>query len=344
VKLAVEAKAIRGLSQAVLDTFRNVPGAILGRIDEVGMAEFRLKLNEGVEPDWRAKGDELLARMAGAEKPVVVLLDELPVMVNVLLKGEDLRITPDRIERARLFLSWLREATIRHQDQLRFVACGSIGLEPLLSRAGISEVMTTFTPFELGPWDDKVARAFLEDRAARAGIEFQGSAEDRILKLIGYNIPQHVQMFMRFIYEDAKQRVPHTCTPKDVDRLYKERMLSIHGHVDLATYEDRLKRVVRPELVAAALELLTEAAVSRRLTPQAAITIVKSHVGKDHVGRDTDSVVELRFLLGIFTHDGYLKMVGNNSVFVSHLLRDWRKRRFSFGYIRLDKRTAGDRT
>jgi len=110
-------------------------------------------------------------------------------------------------------------------------------------------------------------------------------------------------------------------------------MLSVHGHVDLATYEDRLRRVVGPELVGAALELLTERAVVGRLTPKAAIHIVRSCVGAE-----SDPVAELRFLLGLFTHDGYLKRVRNDYVFVSHLLRDWWKGRFSFGYMPVEKR------
>ena len=336
VKLAVEAKKLRGLAHVVLDTFRNTLSAIMDRINEVSISEITLKLNEGIDKDWRAKGDELLERMAGADRSVIILFDELPVLVNALLKGPDLLISQEGIQRARLFLSWLREATIRHQGKLRFVACGSIGLEPLLNQAGISEVMTTFSPFELEPWDDKTARAFLDDRAARHSIQFREDAQGRILKLLGYNIPQHVQMFMHFVCDDSHRRETAECLPDDIDRLYKEKMLGIRGHLDLTTYEDRLKRVVHPKLLAASLEMLTEAAVSRKLTPQAAVTIVRSYVNEG-----ADPIAELRHLLGILEHDGYLKRSGNNYVFVSHLLRDWWKRRFSHEYVPVNKRQAG---
>jgi len=333
VKLALEAREIRGLSEVVTDAFRSALSTIIDRIDEVGITEIKLKLHEAVTKDWRAKGDELLARLAKADKPVALFFDELPILVNRILKGDDLRITPERRQHAHVFLSWLREATIRHAGVLRFVACGSIGLEPLLSQAAISETMTTFTPFYLPPWDRDTALAFLRDRAKRAGIEFRNDAEQRVLHLLGHYIPQHVQMFMSFIREQAQSSGSHTCGPRDVERIYRRRMLSVHGHVDLATYEDRLRRVVGPELVGAALELLTERAVVGRLTPKAAIHIVRSCVGAE-----SDPVAELRFLLGLFTHDGYLKRVRNDYVFVSHLLRDWWKGRFSFGYMPVEKR------
>jgi len=336
VKLAIEAKATHALAKCVVETFRNVLSSILHRLDELGLGELTLKLREGAQPNWRAKGDDLLARLAGADPPVVILFDELPVLVNCLVRDVDLRMTSAGCERARVFLSWLREATIRHSGRVRFVACESIGLEPLLSQAGISETMTTFTPLHLPPWDEATAVAFLKDRSQRAGIAIGADSTGRIVSHLGELIPQHVQMFMRVIYEDCALRGTTACTGEDVDRLYETRMLSVHGHLDLATYEDRLKRVVRPELVAAALELLTEAAVCDRLTPQAASQIVRDRV------RDLglDPIAELRFLLGLLTHDGYLKRVGSEYIFVSNLLRDGWRNRFSFGYIPVGERAG----
>jgi hypothetical protein len=333
VKLAMEAKTIRELSRIVLDAFRNFIGAVLDRIDEIKAAEFELKLREGVTADWRTRGNELLERLSRADKPIVVFLDELPILVNVLLKGEDLRITPARRQQTHVFLSWLREATVRYRGRLRFVACGSIGLEPLLSQAGISETMNTFKPFLLQPWSRKTALAFLHDRARRTGIEFLNGAENHLLDLLELFVPHHVQMFLSYIHRDTKHRDPHTCSIEDVNRLYREKMLSIHGHIELATYEDRLKRVVPRELLDVALELLTEAAVVGSLTPHAA-----SHIIRTGLPAEANAAAELRFLLALFTHDGYLRQSGNDYRFVSRLLRDWWKQRFEFGYVPVAQR------
>ena len=333
LKLAETAAQHHDLRHVVADAFRNVLGTLFSRLDEVTLSELSVKLRDGIAPDWRSKADEILERLARAEKPVVVAFDELPILVSALLCGDDRRMTPERVERTRVFLSWLREATIRHRRELRFIVSGSIGLEPLLTRAGISETMTTFTPLEVSPWDQTTARRFVEDRTRRAGVAMSDGAADRLLERIACFIPHHVAMFVHFVLQDSRRRGATKCSPADVDRIYHEQMLSVHGHVELATYEDRLRRVVAPETLGAALELLTEAAVVGRLTQAAASAVLQA---QGLVGRDAAET--LRFLLGVFVHDGYLKRRGDDFVFVSNLLRDWWSRRFSLGYVRVDER------
>lgn len=327
LKLAMEARDHRALGHKVLDAFRNVLGGTLSRIEEVGAVQLKIKLREGLIADWRAKADEIVDRLAEATEPVVVWFDELPVVVSVLLFGEDGELTPQRVDRARVFLSWLREATIRHRRKVCFVVSGSVGLEPLLARAGISETMTTFTPLPIGPWERETALAFIHDRSRRMGVEIDQDAANLLIDKLAYCIPHHVALFMHFIRRDGARRGQATCSRIDVERIYTRDMLSVHGHVDLATYEDRLKRVVPPETLRIALELLTEAAIVGRLSPQAARLIVEAHAPE---GRESGAT--LRFLLGVFDHDGYLRRSGADYVFVSLLLRDWWRNRFGFGY------------
>lgn len=46
-------------------------------------------LRDGLAADWPPKGDALLAELAAGEQPIVLLIDELPVLVNRLLKGDE---------------------------------------------------------------------------------------------------------------------------------------------------------------------------------------------------------------------------------------------------------------
>jgi hypothetical protein len=48
----------------------------------------------------------------------------------------------------------------------------------------------------------------------------------------------------------------------------------------------------------------------------------------------------LREILEILQHDGYLEQKGSRFTFTSHLLRDWWKRRFGFGYISILERSS----
>lgn len=333
VKLVLTARDHRAIGHKVYDAFKNVLGTVLDHIGEIGVSELTLKLESGVGPDWRSKADEVLARLASCDKPVVVMFDELPVLVSTIIYGTEQAGTTERIERGRVFLSWLREATIRHRGRLRFVVSGSIGMEPLLSRAGLSATMTTFTPLELGPWDRPTALSFLRERARPLGVTFVDDAENVLLEKLQYFIPHHVAMFMHFVRVDCDRRAAATCSPEDIERIYEHQMLSVHGHVDLATYEERLRSVVGSDSLRAALELLTEASITGRLTPEAALKILAGQ------GFSRESAMEnLRFLLGLFVHDGYLKPTGKDYIFRSHLLRDWWRNRFGFGYLPAQER------
>jgi len=86
-------------------------------------------------------------------------------------------------------------------------------------------------------------------------------------------------------------------------------------------------------VLGAALELLTEAAVAGRLTLSAAGAIIEA---QGFSGRETAETQ--RFLMAVFLHDGYLRRRGDAFVFESNLLRDWWKRRFSLGYVRIQER------
>lgn len=330
LKIAEAAREHRDLTQKVHDAFRNVLGLLKG-IDELSISEISLKLRDGIAADWRAKLTEIFLRLAEAEKPVVLALDELPILLSRLLCAKGEPMNPEGIHRTHVFLSCLREASIRHRGRIRFVVSGSIGLEPLLDRARISDVMNTFTPLEIGPWEPSVALAYLEDRAHRNGLRFEEGAAEHLLALLGSAIPHHVATFMNALRADADRRSERVFGIAGVDRVYREKMLSVHGHMELATYENRLDRVVHQELRAAALEMLTEAAITGRLTPKAGLMILESH------GRTgTEARESLRFLLGVFAHDGYLRASGEAYVFVSNLLKDWWRHRFGFGFTPVD--------
>jgi hypothetical protein len=328
LKIAEAAREHRDLRQKIHDAFRNVLGGLMKGVDELSIAEVSLKLRDGITADWRAKLFEIFQRLSEAEKPVVLALDELPILLSRMLGDA---MSPAGIQRTHVFLSCIREASIRHRGRIRFVVSGSIGLEPLLDRARISDVMNTFTPLEIGPWERSAALDYLEDRARRNQMQFEEGAAERLLTLLGCCIPHHVATFMRFLRADADRRTERSCSLADVDRIYREKMLSVHGHMELATYENRLDRVVSQELRGVALELLTEAAMTGRLTPKAALVILENHGKTGAEARES-----LRFLLGVFGHDGYLRGAGDVFVFDSNLLRDWWRHRFGFGYTPVD--------
>src|SRR5208337_843060 len=108
---------------------------------------------ESLKGDWQAKGRDIMENLAKADLPVTVCLDELPIMLTRLLGDKTDPEYQQRRKEADVFLSWLRSIMGAHQGTLRFIICGSIGLEPILKRHGLSHTITQLRPFALDPWD-----------------------------------------------------------------------------------------------------------------------------------------------------------------------------------------------
>lgn len=310
------------------DIFHNV----LQQTESIKINELAITLRSGLTAgDWQAKGDRLFDILADAHKPVVLLLDELPILVNRLLKGAEYEITPERRKSADEFLSWIRSNAVRHQDAIRIVIAGSIGLEPVARQAGLSATLNMLTPFHLEPWSDTVAGGCLEALANEYDVVFEDGTIGEITKRLGICIPHHVQMFFDFIYQACRLRNNKRVSAELVAEIYQRQMLGTRGHMELSHMEERLKMVLGPKLDLLALEMLTEAAVVGSLTPDAAIAMARDQF-KD------DWQTSLREVLGILEHDGYLENRSGNYVFVSRLLRDWRQARFEFTFVPRAKR------
>jgi hypothetical protein len=339
VSLALATKPISGLWTRALESFKIALGEFWDRVESVGIDVLELRLREGSAEAWQIRGRQMLANLAKAERPVVIYLDELPIVINRMMRGTDRRLNPHGIANADLFLSWLRQSATEHQGRIRFVVCGSIGLEPVLHQGGLSQTVTHLRPFPLNSWNREVADGCLSALANSYGLVCDPDTRANMLDhLAEFYVPHHVQMYFGHVLDDCRRHGSNRVTVADTERVYSELMLGTRGHAELADYEERLLRVIGPDLTPVALDLLTEAAVVGTLQPSAMARIVR-----DLQKNSYDEASALRDLLGILQHDGYLEQVPEQNGafrFVSKLLRDWWQRRFGNGYIPAGKRGA----
>ncbi|GAG62803.1 unnamed protein product [marine sediment metagenome] len=158
VELSLAVQLHKPLWNKTKEVFANIIEAVTEKVEKVGVGELGVTLRAGLTAgNWAGKGDQLFAILAGSERPVLLMLDEVPVMINRMLKGHDYRITEERREQVDEFMSWLRKNSIKHQGKIRIIISGSIGLEPVLRQAGLSATINNFVPFELKPWDEGTA-------------------------------------------------------------------------------------------------------------------------------------------------------------------------------------------
>ena len=124
-------------------------------VDEVSAYDFRLKVRAGLSnSNWRRHGEELFNACATESKPVLIVLDELPIFLLRLLREED------GTKRTDEFLSWLRAVQQNVAGQgLSFIVSGSIGLVALTTRLGIPDRINHLSPFRLPPWNREASMA-----------------------------------------------------------------------------------------------------------------------------------------------------------------------------------------
>jgi len=335
VELSLAFYPYQPLWKKLTGVFGNMAERVRENVEKVDLGEIGLKLRTGLIGEWQRKGDELLNVLANSELPVLLLVDEAPILVNRILKGNDYRITPERRGQADAFLSWLRDNSIRHQGKIRIVLSGSIGLEPVLRQGRLSATLNNFEPFELKPWDEATACGCLEALAANYGLEYEPNAPKKMVDMLGCCIPNHVQMFFRHAHDWCARQHVNKISNQTVETVYNKELLSIRGHTELTHYEDRLKMVLGEEILPVALELLTETAVVGYLTPQTTAILTR---GYDLCSMSVPEAE--REILEILEHDGYIERREDRYRFVSKLLRDWWKARYEFGYTPASERGA----
>jgi len=329
VDLSLALKPYNSLWCRTKDLFANALNKFTGTVEELNLGEVGIRLRAGLTSgNWSEKGDSVFSILAETDKPVLLLIDEVPLMVNRILKGDDFKITRESRARVDEFMSWLRKNSLAHQGKVRIVLSGSIGFEPVLRQAGLSATINNFQPFDLKPWDEETAAGCLQALANEYGIQFRDNAEAVMAKRLGCCIPHHVQMFFSHVYDRCKRRGRMDFFPDEVNDIYENEMLGIRGHAELTHYEDRLKLVLGHEIYPLALEMLTETAVTGCLGREALAAMQK---GYEFAQRNTREAEEE--ILRVLEHDGYIKAGKGGYVFESHLLQDWWKKRYGLFHV-----------
>jgi uncharacterized protein len=308
--------------------FKNALGKATSSIEEVSAGEIGIKLRGGVEAtNWMEKGDRLFDVLAEADSPVVLFVDELPIFVNNLLKGDDFTISSARRALADKFMSWLRSNALKKKGQVSMVFAGSIGLEPVLRQASLSATLTSFDPFDLGPWSQSTAADCILALAAEKRLLLAPETAVLMAERLDYCVPHHVQMFFTAAYDTCRRSGRDRFDVDQVDDVYEKSMLSVRGHAELTHYEERLQWVLGVELYSSALDMLTEAAVNGALTRES----LRAFRGEYATG-ERDAAADQRHLLWVLEHDGYLVRSGDTFMFQSRLLKDWWRARHAFAF------------
>ena len=181
--------------------FTNALGEIGDRVETLAVSEVQVKMRAGVDVgSWQEKGDAIFGALAENSRPVVLAIDELPILVNRLLKGHDHHITPERKREADEFLSWLRKNGQAHRGRVVLILSGSVSLEPILRQARLSAQANIYPAFDLKPWDERTAVACLGELADAYDLDLPLDVRHDMCRRLRCQIPHHVQQFFDHLH------------------------------------------------------------------------------------------------------------------------------------------------
>ena len=332
-EIATQARPLQSVRRRITSWLSNSVRDVRGNIEELGVSEFRVRLRAGMDAgNWQRVGDQVFEALATGDRRVVLAIDELPILVNRLLKGHDARVTPERLAVTDGFMSWLRRCCQTHQGRLCLIISGSIGLEPVLSQARLSAHANVYSTLDLRPWSHDVAVECLAALARGHEVTISEEIRHEMCCRLRCCVPHHVQLFFNHLYEHLVRDQRNEATLDDVERVYQRDLLSVRGQVSLVHYEERLRMVLGDAGYTEALSLLSEAVVNGGLLNHQVVELYRGEVAETGAG---DMVIHVLYVL---QHDGYLEECEGGFTFVSGLLEDWWRARYGQSFTSITQR------
>ncbi|MDE0416009.1 MAG: AAA family ATPase [bacterium] len=325
-EIGVQSSTLRGVWDRIKDGFSNLLQTASGRIEELSVADLRVKLRAGIDAgNWQHRGDTLFAALGENSRPVVLAIDELPILVNKMLKDDAGVVTPEGTRATEEFLSWLRKNGQAHGRRVCVILSGSVGLEPLLEAAGLSPLANIYFPYDLKPWSEETAADCLAALAESYGMRFPLKVREDMCRRLRCCIPHHVQVYFDKMRDHLRHAGREDATPTDSEFVYEREMLSVRGQVHLQHYEGRLETILGWVGYPIALEILSATAVEGRLDGDAVEQYRCHYLARNAIADNAAPTVDQ--VLRMLEHDGYLERKDDGYCFVSGLLEDWWRNR-----------------
>ncbi len=327
-EISVRTKPVDTAWKAIVNSMRSISD----RIEELSVADLKVKLRARIDAgNWRQRGDAIFTALAEGDRSVVLAIDELPILVNRLLRDEEGCITPGGKQEVDAFLSWLRKAGQSHRGRVTLILSGSVGLQPLLEQAGLIAHANILSPYDLKPWSRETAVSCLEELAGSYGIGLAPEVCRDMCRRLRCCIPHHVQMFFDRMHQHLQRTGRENASLEDVERVYVQDMQGVSGQVDLQHYENRLEPVLGRAGYAIALEILTATAAAGGITAET-IDRYRDWFSTQELPRG-DGTLSVNDVLHVLLHDGYLEPEDGSYRFVSGLIEEWWDRRYGQGFI-----------
>lgn len=281
----------------------------LERVESAGAFGVEVAIRSVPESEWQAAGDAVLDALAAMDTKVLILIDELPVLLLHLLQreGGELRVSQ--------LLGWLRQARLdRRLGRVRWLLAGSVGLDTVAIRLGITASVNDLVTHRLGAFDLPAAQVLLDGLATSHRVALPHDARDYMLERVGWLLPHHVQILF---YEIRTRQGDAPVTRIAVDEAWS-RLLDSSHEVSFHHWRSRLDTEIGPIHAEHARAVLDICAEDPAGAPRSALAALLAARISDPNERDK----LWAWLSHLLEVDGYVVAERDRLRFRSPLLRD----------------------
>jgi uncharacterized protein len=310
-----EAQFVQTVLSAIYATKRGkrLKRGVLARALGLGRGVKSVKLaGSGVDletrtPPWQEDADRAFASVIASEVPLLILIDELPVLVLALANSD-----PSGA-RVRAFLQWFRNLRQRPDgaSKLRFVLAGSIGLDNVTRRHHLTDTINDLRLWPLGPFEPPAAHEFLGALADSYKLILTPDLREAICRAAEWLIPYHLQVIFGALRERARTSQPTIAMLGSV----------IEGLIDQRSYfsywDERLHDSLGAPSDAIARVLLAICAQA----PEGETSAVMSQAIATEVPDAVERAKVFKWIVDVLANDGYLVEQHGRWRFRSGLLR-----------------------
>lgn len=197
-------------------------------LDTIGM-----KLRKP-ETSWKKKGTEVFSEIHKENPHTIIIVDELPTyLLNLDKKSGHDGTTMS------MFLHWLRG--VRQDMQIRFIFCGSVGLDTVIDKHDLSISVNDIKRISLEPFKPDTAKNMIRELLKGNNIVYTEPLIDVMMECIGLPVPFFLQLLLKEICNQTDfGKIP--LSEEIIRSAYTRGLLGTEGRRDFQWYFDRLRK------------------------------------------------------------------------------------------------------
>jgi AAA+ ATPase superfamily predicted ATPase len=283
--------------------------------DLLGKLEVELKTETGgVKFKWvgtqSAAISETLKELLSETNDFLIAIDELPFFLARIEKEEEGK------KRISDFLHLLRSYRQKPNSKIRWIFCGSIGLDSFTEKHNLSESFNDVLSYSLGAFDAPTAKRFLQKLGKDNDVPLSEANIDQILDKMGWPLPYFLQAHFKQLSRLKISLNGSQVTEQDIETAYNNILQNTQA---LRTWEERLDEQLSSDDAFYCKAILTRLCSNNKgFSRKQLYSILYKRLN------DADKSEEkLNFCLRLLDRDGYIIFQENFYSFRSPLLRDY---------------------